>query len=46
MDVQVAIMKIKTDPKRVEKALTKASEILNGKLPKVTELVDITSGKS
>lgn len=35
MDVQVDIIKVKTDPERVNKALKKASEILNGKLPKV-----------
>ncbi len=35
MDVQVAIMKVKTDPERVRKALERASKVLNGKLPKV-----------
>ncbi len=35
MDVQVTIIKVKTDPERVGKALKKASEILKGKLPKV-----------
>ena len=35
MDVQVTIMKVKTDPERVRKALEKASQLLNRKLPKV-----------
>ncbi|MBI2451635.1 PD-(D/E)XK nuclease family protein [Candidatus Pacearchaeota archaeon] len=35
MDVQVTIIKVKTDPERVRKVLKKASEILNGKLPRV-----------
>jgi len=35
MDVQVAIIKVKSDPERVKKALKKASEVLNGKLPKI-----------
>lgn len=46
MDVQVAIIKVKTNPERVKKALKKASEILNGKLPKVNGTCEYCTWKA
>lgn len=46
MDVQVTIIKVKTDPERVRKTLKKASEVLNGKLPKVNRACEYCKWKA
>lgn len=45
MDIQVAIIKVKTDSERVKKALKKASQILNGELPKVSDTCEYCKWK-